>query len=43
MVRVCGKKGLVGVKNMKVGGKEIKNKDMEYLLGLTVQYIKAIL
>ena len=43
MVRGYGKKDLVGVKNMKVDGKEIKNKVMEYLLGLTVQYIKVIL
>ena len=37
------KMGLVEVKNMKEGGKKIKNKAMGYLLGLTVQYIKAIL
>ena len=43
VAKVYGKKGLVEVKNMKEGGKEIKNKTMGYLLGLTVQYIKAIL
>ena len=43
MAKVYGKKGLVEVKNMKQPRKEIKNKAMGYLLGLTVQYIKAIL
>lgn len=43
MAKGYGKKDLVEVKNMKEGGREIKNKVMVYLLGLMVQYIKAIL